>query len=88
MIIGKIVGNVVSTKKNENLTGGKFLVVEVYSSMANDKRKMVAVDNVGAGMGDIVLVAQGSAARLACQDEKLPIDAAVVGIVDTATGLE
>ena len=88
MIIGKIVGKVISTRKNDALVGCKFLVVEVLSSMTNDKTKMVAVDNVGAGIGDIVLVAQGSAARLTCGDGSTPIDAAVVGIVDDGTGLE
>ena len=88
MIIGKVVGKVISTRKNEDLVGCKLLVVEILSSMKNDKTKMVAVDNVGAGIGDIVLVAQGSAARLACHDSKTPVDAAVVGIVDDGTGLE
>ncbi|MBE6570949.1 MAG: ethanolamine utilization protein EutN [Ruminococcaceae bacterium] len=88
MIIGKVVGKVISTRKNEALVGCKFLVVEILSSMTNDNTKMVAVDNVGAGIGDIVLVAQGSAARLACNDGNTPVDAAVVGIVDDGTGLE
>ena len=88
MIIGKVVGKVISTRKNEALVGCKFLVVEIVSSMANNKLKLVAVDNVGAGIGDIVLVSQGSAARLACGDGTTPVDAAVVGIVDDGTGLE
>lgn len=88
MIIGKVVGKVISTRKNEALVGCKFLVIEILSSMTNDKSKMVAVDNVGAGIGDIVLVAQGSAARLTCGDGTTPVDAAVVGIVDDGTGLE
>lgn len=88
MIIGKIVGKVISTRKNDALVGCKFLVVEVLSSMTNDNTKMVAVDNVGAGIGDVVLVAQGNAARLACSDCNTPVDAAVVGIVDDGTGLE
>lgn len=88
MIIGKVVGKVISTRKNEALVGCKFLVVEIVSSMTNDKTKMVAVDNVGAGFGDIVLVTQGSAARLTCGDGNVPVDAAVVGIVDDGTGLE
>jgi ethanolamine utilization protein EutN len=88
MIIGKVVGKVISTRKNEDLVGCKFLVVEVVSSMANEKAKLVAVDNVGAGFGDVVMVVQGSAARLTCGDGSIPIDAAVVGIVDDGTGLE
>jgi ethanolamine utilization protein EutN len=50
--------------------------------------RIVAVDNVGAGIGEIVLVATGSAARIGCQMETSPIDAAIVGIVDNGIGLE
>jgi len=54
----------------------------------NIKEKMVAVDNVGAGIGEIVLVATGSAARIGLNLDNSPIDAAIVGIVDDAVGLE
>ena len=79
MIIGKVVGSVVSTRKNENLIGSKFLIVKPSD---NDAKTIVAVDNVGAGIGETVLVATGSAARIGCGMEKSPIDAAIVGIVD------
>ena len=88
MIVGKIVGSVVATRKNENLVGSKFLVVEPIAKMAGEKRRIVAVDNVGAGIGEIVLVAQGSAARIGCNLVDSPIDAAIVGIVDDGIGLE
>ena len=81
MIIGKVVGSVVSTRKNENLIGNKFLIVDPISDMGI-KNKVVAIDNVGAGIGEIVLVATGSAARIGCGQENAPIDAAIVGIVD------
>ncbi len=81
MIIGKVVGSVVSTRKNENLIGNKFLIVEPTSDMGL-KNKIVAIDNVGAGIGEIVLVATGSAARVGCGQENAPVDAAIVGIVD------
>ena len=81
MLIGKVVGSVVSTRKNEKLIGSKFLIVEPLKSMAQ-KEKLVAIDNVGAGFGETVLVARGSAARIGCDCEKAPIDAAIVGIVD------
>ncbi|MBO5505220.1 MAG: EutN/CcmL family microcompartment protein [Clostridia bacterium] len=87
MIVGKVVGSVVATRKNEKLVGSKFLIVEPYKSM-NIKEKMVAVDNVGAGIGEIVLVATGSAARIGLNLDNSPIDAAIVGIVDDAVGLE
>ena len=87
MIIGKVVGSVVSTRKNENLVGNKFLLVEPLKAMASSGR-IVAIDNVGAGIGEIVLVACGSAARIGCNQEGAPVDAAIVGIVDDGTELE
>lgn len=89
MIIGTVVGSVVSTRKNENLVGNKFLIVEPLPSMrAAGGSNLVAVDNVGAGIGEVVLVAQGSAARIGCDKENQPVDAAIVGIVDNGTELE
>jgi len=86
MIIGKVVGSIVSTRKNEKLIGSKFMVVEPVSSMGNGR--MVAVDNVGAGIGEFVIVALGSAARVGTDTEGAPVDAAIVGIVDDGEGLE
>ena len=80
MIIGKVVGSVVSTRKNDNLIGSKFMVIEPCCGMAQSR--LVAVDNVGAGIGEIVLVATGSAARIGCNMEHSPVDAAIVGIID------
>ena len=87
MIVGKVVGSIVATRKNENLLGNKFLIVEPYKNM-NSNDRIVAIDNVGAGIGEIVLVATGSAARIGCDIESSPVDAAIVGIVDDAIGLE
>lgn len=78
MIIGKVVGSVVSTRKNENLVGSKFMIVKP----AEGGDTFVAVDNVGAGIGENVLVATGSAARIGCSLPQSPIDAAIVGIID------
>lgn len=88
MIIGKVVGSVIATRKNENLVGSKFLIVEPLEQMQGGKNRIVAVDHVGAGISEIVLVATGSAARIGCGLEKSPIDAAIVGIVDDGIGLE
>ena len=52
------------------------------------KNRIVAIDDVGAGIGEIVLVATGSAARIGCAQENAPVDAAIVGIVDDGEGLE
>jgi len=81
MIIGKVTGSVVSTRKNENLIGNKFMIVEPIKEMRMSNT-VVAIDNVGAGIGEIVLVATGSAARIGCNQENAPVDAAIVGIVD------
>lgn len=80
MIIGKVVGSVVSTRKNEKLIGNKFMIVEPVSSMNGGR--LVAVDNIGAGIGEYVLVALGSAARFGVDNNEAPVDAAIVGIVD------
>ena len=82
MIIGKVIGTVVSTRKNPNLTGSKFLIVEPMENMPG--QRVVAVDNVGAGVGELVLVATGSAARVGAGNENAPLDALIVGIVDSA----
>ncbi len=84
MIIGKIVGSVISTRKNEKLVGNKFMIVEPIEGMKSEANRIVAIDNVGAGIGEVVLVAIGSAARIGCGVENAPVDAAIVGIVDEA----
>ncbi len=90
VIIGKVTGSIVSTRKNENLVGHKLLIIEPVGCMrAKDEAKsFVAIDNVGAGVGEIVLVAKGSAARIGCGCENAPVDAAIVGIVDDGSDLE
>ena len=81
MIVGKVVGSVVSTRKNEKLIGNKFMIVEPVHHMKGDLSQIVAI-------GEYVLVAQGSAARIGCGVETAPVDAAIVGIVDDGAGLE
>lgn len=87
MLIGKVVGSVVATRKNDNLVGNKFMIVELSKDMGETK-KIVAIDNIGAGIGEVVLVATGSAARIGCGVESTPVDAAIVGIVDNCSGME
>jgi ethanolamine utilization protein EutN len=88
MFVGKVVGSLVATRKNENLVGSKFLIVEPFKKMDQGNGRIVAIDNVGAGIGEIVLVATGSAARIGCNMKDSPVDAAIVGIVDDGIGLE
>ena len=80
MLVGKVVGSVVSTRKSEKLIGNKFMVVELAERMGSGEGRLVAIDNIGAGIGETVLVATGSAARVGM--ENAPVDAAIVGIVD------
>ena len=88
MLVGKVVGTIVSTRKNEKLVGSKFMVIEPIEKLGNPNKKFVAIDNVGAGIGEVVVVAQGSAARIGCNVKESPVDAAIVGIIDDAIGLE
>ena len=80
MIAAKVVGSIVSTRKSENLIGNKFMIVEPVERMKGHMNQFVAI-------GEYVLVAQGSAARIGCGLDSAPVDAAIVGIIDDASGL-
>lgn len=84
MLRGFVTGTVVSTRKCESLVGSKLMEVEVQKGA--EKRKMIAVDSVGAGIGEEVLVTTGTGARLALRDANAPVDAVIVGIIDQAGG--
>ena len=88
MIAGKVVGSIVSTRKNEKLIGNKFMIVEIVDSMGAKGQQLIAIDNIGAGINEYVLVAQGSAARIGCDMKDAPVDAAIVGIIDDGSKLE
>ncbi|MCT4509100.1 MAG: EutN/CcmL family microcompartment protein [Tepidibacter sp.] len=83
MYIAKIVGVVVATTKKEGLVGKKMLIVQPldtdYKSIGNIE---VAIDSVGAGVGEIVLVSMGSSARQVFEENNSPIDRAIVAIID------
>jgi microcompartment protein CcmK/EutM len=84
MIIGRIVGTVVATRKDPRLEGKKLLLVRQISLEGNDEANyVVAIDTVGAGFREKVLVVAGSSARLAEGLKDRPVDAAIVGIIDT-----
>ncbi len=87
MIIGLVKGHVVSSAKVENLEGKKLLVVEILSPTSDGfehtDQHMVCVDAVRAGEGALVVVVQGSSARIASGMADVPVDALVVGIVDS-----
>lgn len=85
MLLAEVKGHVVSTTKDMNLQGKKLLIVKPLQLEPSDRHKsIVAVDTVGAGQGEIVLIATGSSARSAeCLDRKSVVDASIVAIVDT-----
>ena len=90
MFVAKVTGSLVSTHKVESMVGSKLLVVEPYrldastrKSLVTTGRTFIAVDSLGAGEGDYVLLTQGSSARLTPETKSLPIDAVVIGIVDS-----
>ena len=86
MLIAGIVGTIVATRKDPRLEGRKLLVVAPIDVSDGNARKgtpFIAVDTVGAGVRETVLVVQGSSARMAQGCNDCPVDAAIVGIVDT-----
>jgi len=83
LLLGKVIGTVWSTRKDENLVGAKFLIVrELELDYQSKDNYVIAVDSVGAGVGEVVLVAQGSSARQTSFTNKKPIDAVIMAIVD------
>ena len=95
MFLARVTGNVVATQKDKVLNGQKLFVVEPLNvkydeatrqpaSLGNTGRAIVAIDVVGAGEGQLVLIVQGSSARMTEQTKNLPADAVIVGIVDSA----
>ena len=87
MQIGKIIGTAVSTKKDEKLEGLRFQIVEyIEPSGESTGNHVIAVDSVGAGVGEVVLVACGSSARLTTTSKDKPVDAIIMAIVDSLEG--
>ena len=90
MFVAKVTGSLVSTQKISTMVGHKLMIVEPYRIDSNDRsrlvttgRTFVAVDTVGAGEGEFVLITQGSSARMTPETKNLPIDAVIIGIVDS-----
>jgi ethanolamine utilization protein EutN len=95
MFLARVTGTVVATQKDKTLNGQKLAVVEPLNvkydeqtrkpaSLGNTGRAIVAIDAVGAGEGQLVLIVQGSSARMTEVTKNLPADAVIVGIVDSA----
>jgi len=87
MFLAKVIGNVVSTQKNVRFLGSKLMLIQPYitreGKLVESGSSVVAVDSVGAGEGELVMFTQGSSARLTDTTKDLPVDAVIVGIVDT-----
>ncbi|MEN1678440.1 MAG: EutN/CcmL family microcompartment protein [Planctomycetota bacterium] len=89
MFLAKVTGSLVATQKAETLRGHKLLIVEPFrldpkarGALVSAGRTFVAVDTLGVGEGEMVLITQGSSARLTPETKGLPIDTVVIGIVD------
>ncbi len=83
MQVGRVVGTLVATRKDERLVGTKLLVVRIMDpAFKEEQGYVVTVDTVNAGMGDRVLLVAGSSARLAQGMKDAPIDSAIIGVVD------
>lgn len=83
MFMGKVVGSLWATRKTENTSGVKFLIVQPYNlNKAPNTDTVVVADVLGAGEGELVMVAYGRAARVAVGNEDMSIEAAVIGIID------
>jgi ethanolamine utilization protein EutN len=90
MFLAKVTGSLVATQKVASMTGHKLLVVEPlrvnpdnHRELVSTNRTFVVVDTVGAGQDQLVLIVQGSSARLTPETKSLPVDAAIIGIIDT-----
>ncbi len=90
MFVGKVTGSVVATQKVDSMVGHKLLIVEPLRIDPESRGKLkisglsyVTVDTMGAGQGEHVLVVQGSSARLTPETKNLPVDALIIGIIDT-----
>lgn len=94
MILARVIGNVWSTRKEESLRGLKFLVVQPVTltydvngvpKLTEFGNSLIAADQIGAGEDEIVMVASGSSARQGLANNKIPVDATIVGIIDKET---
>ena len=90
MFVAKVTGSLVSTQKVDEMVGQKLMIVEPYRLDADNReqlkttgRTFVAVDALGSGVGDLVLITQGSSARLTPETKNMPIDTVIIGIVDS-----
>ncbi|WP_409368953.1 EutN/CcmL family microcompartment protein [Lysinibacillus sp. 38-6] len=84
MQMGRVIGSVWATRKEEGLNGLKLLIIQpIDANQQIIRTEMVAADRIGAGIGDNVLITSGGSSRYIMKDNPLPIDAVVIGIIDS-----
>jgi len=83
VLIGRVINSIWSTRKDESLVGAKLMIVQLLDTPEEGKGKIiVAVDTIGAGIGERVLITQGSSSRRMTGFKDSPVDATIVGIID------
>ena len=83
MIFARVAGTIVATRRSDNLPGAKYLLVELCDQRGRGRQDfLVALDGIGAGVGELVMVTQGPSARQMTFSDKKPVDALISGIVD------
>jgi len=84
MLIARVIGTLVATRKHERLVGTKIQVVQPmdHKGLGDMGEPFIAIDAVGAGVGEQVIVVRGSGARQALDDDRCPVDATIIGIID------
>ncbi|MBU5675981.1 EutN/CcmL family microcompartment protein [Alkaliphilus sp. MSJ-5] len=87
MLAGRLIDNVWATRKADSLNGLKFMLAEVIGG-SNMGQRLIVIDNIGAGIGDRVIICTGSAARRMLGNDDIPVDAAVIGIIDEDCNFE
>jgi ethanolamine utilization protein EutN len=89
MRIGRIIGTLIATRKDEKLTGSKLMITQPLDIELNPKGDpIVAVDTVGAGIGELIIYVTGTASRIAARKMDAPIDVAIVGIIDEISTMD
>ncbi|AKL96457.1 ethanolamine utilization protein EutN/carboxysome structural protein Ccml [Clostridium aceticum] len=81
MLAARLIDNIWATRKADSLNGLKFMLAEIIGGSASGQQ-LIVIDNIGAGIGDRVIISTGSAARKMLDNDSIPVDAAVVGIID------
>ena len=81
MVTARLIDNIWATRKAEKLNGMKLMIAEIVGG-SRDGERMSVCDVIGAGIGDRVIITTGSAARRMLEDDAIPVDAAVIGIID------